>query len=954
MAAEAALAPMAAADAAEAVLTPMAAADAAEAVLAPVLIAAAPPVAADGDAVTVVAVLAPTPIAVLQMAADAAETVSIAATPAADDEDAETFAAPADEAVLVQMPVASPPVTANDAEAVVVQMPVSAPSPMTVDDVVPTAVISLSSPEQTSSSVTDDAEDEEVPSQSEIDKAYEYIDALIPKLDGDQKSCGMAIGKNTEDTDHPWAHSMSDDKQPMAAFDEDVQKSETRQSYPSDRSQRTPWFDCDRNEECHDDVADFLGMSPRRCTRRTTMDCRWLMRDKLGEDMYMGSRFCRNCRGIDISEHSLIMISDDESGQSDESEHIDDGDASHFYNQFDNHHIRYGRCHEPFDNHDIRYGRCRDPFDHHDIGNGRCRGRANRRGYPCHCNERRNRNNGYPFHPRFKLYNHMPYPMERWHSPKPDHDRMSGWSSPKPDHEKEKYNVGAGLLNPYRWTCFLNCILQCMVHTVPLVLKLQEADHPDPCPRASIGFCCYCSLKLHANESIKCSGSSFYPLSFVDRLSSISPDFERGVQQDAQEFLRCLLDKLDEASVAPRTLEEPSSTEEGGVAKEVFGGRLKSQLHCRECSHCSDRYEPFLDLSLEVNMVATLVDALESFTKVELIEDVMCDGCKTRVNMEKHLKIEQAPEVLVIHLKRFLNSGHNISKIWDKVEYTLELDIDPFMCSVGDTPQKYDLYGVVEHLGTYARGHYVCYIRSSEDDWYKFDDANVYRCSEANVLDIRSYLLFYVKQGSSQWFSSLLEKEKKIALDGSEDQGPDDFLKDKEESMPSDGKDSSGSLAKPAEENEIGPSFRRDADGSTLSDAPEQVEGSCSLGGISGGTEEISCLTGSGDENGHADGFTYSLEEKKDDNPQGSLLHMKEMEISTQGDNTVTRGGSSGKNDNTFRTVLHEDQNGGSSGAPSGLFSSKKKATVESSNDNHIDEHGIGNSSIRKGKCEQL
>jgi hypothetical protein len=59
--------------------------------------------------------------------------------------------------------------------------------------------------------------------------------------------------------------------------------------------------------------------------------------------------------------------------------------------------------------------------------------------------------------------------------------------------------------------------------------------------------------------------------------TEISPDFVWRVQQDVQELLRCLLDKLDEASVAPRSSEEPSSTEDG-VAKEVFGGLLKSQV----------------------------------------------------------------------------------------------------------------------------------------------------------------------------------------------------------------------------------------------------------------------------------------------------------------------------------------------------------------------------------------
>lgn len=40
-------------------------------------------------------------------------------------------------------------------------------------------------------------------------------------------------------------------------------------------------------------------------------------------------------------------------------------------------------------------------------------------------------------------------------------------------------------------------------------------------------------------------------------------------------------------------------------------------------------------------------------------------------------------------------------------------------------PQKYDLYGVVEHLGVSSKGHYVCFIRSSQTDWFLFDDARV-------------------------------------------------------------------------------------------------------------------------------------------------------------------------------------------------------------------------------------
>uniref|UniRef100_A0A452XGK4 USP domain-containing protein n=2 Tax=Aegilops tauschii subsp. strangulata TaxID=200361 RepID=A0A452XGK4_AEGTS len=304
-------------------------------------------------------------------------------------------------------------------------------------------------------------------------------------------------------------------------------------------------------------------------------------------------------------------------------------------------------------------------------------------------------------------------------------------------------------------TCFVNCILQCVVHTVPLVLKLQKDDHTDACPGASGKFCCYCSLKVHADEVISLSGAVLYPKKFVEHLKLFSENFRRGRHQDAHEFLRCLLDKLDEASVPPRS---PSSERPSSIVTQVFGGQLKSQLHCPECNYCSDRLEPFLDLNLEVIPMATVMDALKSFTKIEVFENYGCDGCKSRVNMEKQLKVEQAPEVLVIQLKRFQNFGSHITKIEDCMMYQEELDLNPFMSSPDNKPQKYDLYGVVEHEGAPSNGHYVCYIRSSRTNWFHFNDSKVMKINDAMALESEAYLLFYAKQGSSPWFSTLLKR----------------------------------------------------------------------------------------------------------------------------------------------------------------------------------------------------
>ncbi|KAM0827000.1 hypothetical protein ACQ4PT_068482 [Festuca glaucescens] len=324
--------------------------------------------------------------------------------------------------------------------------------------------------------------------------------------------------------------------------------------------------------------------------------------------------------------------------------------------------------------------------------------------------------------------------------------------------------VCASLSNPEKWTCFLNCILQCVAHTVPLAQKLLKDDHIDACPRANDKFCCYCSLKLHADEVIKRSGCVLYPKKFVEALKLISENFEWGQHQDAHEFLRCLLDKLDEASVLPN----PPSKGPSSIVQQIFGGQLKSQLHCPECNHSSERLEPFVDLNLEVTQMSSVMDALHSFTKIEVFENFICDGCKCCVNMEKQFKLEQAPQVLVIQLKRFQNLGSYISKIQAMVEYQIELDLNPFMSTPEDKSENYDLYRVVEHLGVPSNGHYICYIRSSETNWFLFDDSKVMEVSKDRALESEAYLLFYVKQGSSPWFSTLLNKRNSCSSDSDE------------------------------------------------------------------------------------------------------------------------------------------------------------------------------------------
>ncbi|XP_059656806.1 ubiquitin carboxyl-terminal hydrolase 20-like [Cornus florida] len=338
--------------------------------------------------------------------------------------------------------------------------------------------------------------------------------------------------------------------------------------------------------------------------------------------------------------------------------------------------------------------------------------------------------------------------------------------SPALSSEIKPSVVGAGLVNLGN-TCFLNAVLQCFTHTVPLVQGLRSFNRTVPCDFAvdNEGFCVLCALRGHMELSLASTGRVVSPLKLVDNLSYFSSSFRRFQQEDAHEFLQCLLDRLD-SGIQLKTKDKTLSSHDDNFVKQVFGGRLISKLRCCNCGHRSDTYEPLIDLSLEIEDVDSLPSALQSFTKVEKIEDpetkFTCENCKEEVSVEKQLMLDEAPSVAAFHLKRFKNDGSYVEKIDKHVEFPLDLDLLAYTNGNqnDNVNLKYDLYAILVHIGfSSTSGHYYCFVRSSPDTWHKLDDSKVTRVREDFVLSQEAYILFYAKQGTP-WFSSFIEAEK--------------------------------------------------------------------------------------------------------------------------------------------------------------------------------------------------
>merc|ERR1712154_164951 len=117
----------------------------------------------------------------------------------------------------------------------------------------------------------------------------------------------------------------------------------------------------------------------------------------------------------------------------------------------------------------------------------------------------------------------------------------------------------------------------------------------------------------------------------------------------------------------------------------------------------------------------------------------LCGFCKGKRDAVKQLSIFEAPNVLVVHLKRF-EFGSKIDafvRFGERLEMTRFLSRETRRRVGGVT---YGLYGVVVHSGKYSDcGHYVSFVRTASGRWYLCNDSIVQATAASQVLRQKGY-----------------------------------------------------------------------------------------------------------------------------------------------------------------------------------------------------------------------
>ncbi|XP_042009506.1 mucin-5AC-like isoform X8 [Salvia splendens] len=315
------------------------------------------------------------------------------------------------------------------------------------------------------------------------------------------------------------------------------------------------------------------------------------------------------------------------------------------------------------------------------------------------------------------------------------------------------YRLGAGLVNVDN-ICFMNSVLQCLVHTVPFFEAIIYQNNPLLCVCPNGKFCIKCSLE-EIFRSLTSGRKYFVPKTLVRNLSHISPTLKVGRQEDAHEFLLKLWNKLMECD----KYRDDKDNEHKIFVKRLFGGRLVNKFMCL-CGKISSKTEDVWDLQLPIENSDTLIGALQAYI-VTIVPDFRCENCGNEGIVQK-IDLDRLQPIVTFHLKRFDRLNKKIKK---HVSFPPQLDLIPFtprkvtfpFTSVDKMHLYYELYAIIVHEGeTPVAGHYYSFIRLNANEWYKYDDSRITAADEEEVFKQMAYILFYRPADSTSFTDAVL------------------------------------------------------------------------------------------------------------------------------------------------------------------------------------------------------
>lgn len=302
-------------------------------------------------------------------------------------------------------------------------------------------------------------------------------------------------------------------------------------------------------------------------------------------------------------------------------------------------------------------------------------------------------------------------------------------------------------------TCYLNSLLQTLFHTHNLRKAVYAIDTNRD--KSGDGVALEMQRLFFELETLK-NGSAVDTASLTKAFGW--NDNQVFIQQDVQELLRTLLDKLEERMKAGnkkqssnnndnqiQNISSSSSKEDNEGSEtpisEIFSGKVRSYITCKHVDCKSYRDEKYYDIQLDVKGLRNVEESFSKFIEEEDLigENQYASDTHGKQDAVKGTKFLSFPPVLHLHLKRFGYDPYtdHIAKINDRYEFPRKMKLAKYLhesVEIPDDGYQYELHSVLVHSGGVLGGHYFAYIRVN-GEWYKFDDEVVSSVSAAVAIN---------------------------------------------------------------------------------------------------------------------------------------------------------------------------------------------------------------------------
>ncbi|TPX56080.1 hypothetical protein PhCBS80983_g04802 [Powellomyces hirtus] len=328
--------------------------------------------------------------------------------------------------------------------------------------------------------------------------------------------------------------------------------------------------------------------------------------------------------------------------------------------------------------------------------------------------------------------------ISRIKEPNSKKPRMAGWIPST--QEVEAIQTGSslqrcsGLRGCFNLgnTCFMNAILQAMIHNPVLKFYFLSDQHSkSTCDKRDVN-CMACHMDTVFQEFYNGETKPFGPAAFLHAMWMSQKQMAGYSQQDAHEFFISLANEMHNNC----SNHEGPDSECSCIIHQTFAGLLQSDVTCSSCNAVSTAHDPILDMSLELKRRAikgangrkakgattadlpphpadhgsadgspslktenglppavkngkskgrdpldtcTLTECLDRYTVPEKLE-YNCGQCKESKEATKQISVKKLPPILSIQLKRFEHSAKSSSssKIETVVRVPAELDMTPY------------------------------------------------------------------------------------------------------------------------------------------------------------------------------------------------------------------------------------------------------------------------------------